>query len=60
MVLKRYIVSLEVIMYDDENQSQFENLNLGCLDDAQKNDQIESWDYRDTDSIQNVSRNEGA
>ena len=47
MAKKRYVVSLEVIMDDDENQTQFGNLDMGCLDGAVKNGVIESWDFLD-------------
>ena len=49
MAKKKYVVSLEVIMDDDEEQTQFGNLDLGSLDQAQKNGVIQSWDFRDAD-----------
>ena len=47
-----YVLSLEVIMDDDENQTQFGNLDMGCLDmgcldTEQRVGHIHSWDFRD-------------
>jgi len=52
---KRYVVSIEIIMEDDEKQSSFGDLDLGCLNQNQKDGIIEQWDYRDIESVHNVN-----
>jgi hypothetical protein len=54
MAKKLYVISLEVVMDDDENKTNFGNLNLGALDKEQKAGGIDSWDFRDIESCHNV------
>lgn len=49
--MKHYIVTLDVYMEDDEDQTKFMDLDLGNIDTEAQNGNIKDWAFREVENV---------